>query len=58
MGRLRRKKFRFPVFAVIILVFSIYWFLDEVEIIHTKLPWIPVVLMIIAVGMIFNRVFE
>jgi uncharacterized membrane protein YoaK (UPF0700 family) len=48
-------KKRFPTLAVILLIFAIFWLLDELEILNINIPWIPVILIIIAVGMIFNR---
>lgn len=48
-----RKKF--PVLALIILVFALTWFLRELGYFDVKLPWIPLILVIIAIGMIFNR---
>lgn len=45
----------FPVLAVIVLVFSLVWLLNELEVISFTLPWFPVILIIISVGMIVNR---
>lgn len=45
----------FPTLAVILLVFAIAWLLREMEIIDINVPWLPVVLIIIAIGVIFNR---
>jgi fatty acid desaturase len=46
---------RFPVLAVLVLVFAGTWLLRELEIIGLNLPWLPVVLIVIALGVIFNR---
>jgi hypothetical protein len=46
---------RFPFLAVILLVFAFVWLLREVGFINLELPWLPIVLIIIAVGVIFNR---
>jgi len=48
---------RFPILAVILLVFAVIWLLSDLKILTISLPWIPIVLIIIAVGMIFNRYF-
>ena len=48
-----RKKF--PVLAVIILLFALAWLLSELKILVMDLPWIPIILAVIAIGMIFNR---
>ncbi len=46
---------KFPTLAVIILVFALVWLLRELEYLNIDMPWIPVILVIIAVGMIINR---
>ena len=46
---------RFPFLAVIILIFAGLWLLRELEVVNLKLPWLPVVLIVIAIGVIFNR---
>lgn len=48
-------KRRFPTLAVTLLVLGIVWLLSSMQVIAINIPWIPVVLIIIAVGMIFNR---
>jgi len=48
-------KNKFPALAMIILVFAITWFLRELGYLAIRIPWIPVILGIIAIGMIFNR---
>ena len=49
------KKPRFPTLAVILLVFALVWLMNELDFITLDIPWIPVVLIIVAVGMIVNR---
>lgn len=49
-----KEKF-FPTFAVILLVVGIVWFLSELNVITVDVPWVPLVVIIIAVGMLFNR---
>ncbi|MBS3084750.1 hypothetical protein J4411_02455 [Candidatus Pacearchaeota archaeon] len=48
-------KSKFPILAFILLVYSIFWFLNELKILMIDIPWIPVVLIIISIGLIFNR---
>ena len=48
-------KQKFPAFAVIVLLFAIFWLLSDLSIIVLDLPWIPVILIVIAIGWIFNR---
>ena len=46
---------KFPTLAVILLVVGLVWLLNEINVIAVDIPWIPVILIIIAIGMIFNR---
>lgn len=46
---------RFPTLAIILLVVAIVWLLSEINVLVIELPWIPVILIIVAIGMIFNR---
>lgn len=46
---------RFPFLGVIILIFASLWLLREMDVIDFYVPWLPVVLIVIAVGIIFNR---
>ncbi len=56
MARIRpRHRDGFPTFAVILLVVGIVWFLNELNLIVVNVPWIPTVLIIVAIGMIYNR---
>jgi len=46
---------KFPTFAVILLVVGLVWLLNDLKVLAINLPWVPIVLVIIAVGMIVNR---
>ena len=46
---------RFPTLAIALLVVGVIWLLNDLKIVLIDIPWIPVVLIIIAMGMIFNR---
>lgn len=48
-------KRKFPTLAVILLVLGIVWFLNDLRVLTFNVPWVPLVIMIIAIGMIFNR---
>jgi hypothetical protein len=48
----------FPTFAIILLVLGILWLLSELNIILVEVPWIPIILIIVAIGLIFNRVIK
>jgi uncharacterized membrane protein YoaK (UPF0700 family) len=54
--RVYRRKF--PVLAFIILIFAVTWLLREMEIIDIRIPFLPVVLIVIALGIIFNRLIS
>jgi len=41
--------------AVILLVVGIIWLLSELKLIDVNIPWIPVILIVISIGWIFNR---
>jgi hypothetical protein len=55
--RYRKVKYRrsFPTLAIILLIFAVVWLLREMEVIEINVPWLLVVLIIIAIGVIFNR---
>jgi len=46
---------KFPVLAVIVLIFALVWLVSDLGYFSIDLPWIPVILVILAIGMIFNR---
>jgi len=46
---------KFPMLATILLVVGVIWLLTELKVISIPIPWIPVVLIVIALGMIINR---
>ena len=50
-----KEKRRFPSFAVIVLVFAVVWLLSDLEWIVVDVPWIPVILIVISIGVIYNR---
>jgi uncharacterized membrane protein len=50
-----RRKRKFPTLAVIVLIFAVVWFLDELGYLNIDMPWIPAILIIVAIGWIINR---
>ncbi len=46
---------KFPTFAVIILVIAVAWLLSDLNYLKINIPWIPVILILISLGWIFNR---
>ena len=51
-------KNKFPVLATLLLILGLVWFVQEVGYAQIDLPWVPVIVIVIAVGMIFNRFKE
>lgn len=51
-------KKRFPTLAVILLVFSLTWLLNELNVVNLDIPWIPTILSLIAIGWIVDRYVE
>jgi hypothetical protein len=49
------KKISFPTLAVILLIVGIVWAVDALGYLDIDFPWLPVVIIIIAIGMIVNR---
>ena len=49
---------KFPTFGVLLLVFGLIWLLNDLNMIQVDVPWIPIVIVIIALGMIYNRLCE
>ena len=48
----------FPTFAVIVLLFAVFWLLSDLGVITVSLPWFPVIIGVIALGWIINHYFE
>jgi hypothetical protein len=48
-------KKEFPTFAVILLVLGVLWLLTDLDILSVSIPWFPIILVIIALGMIVNK---
>ena len=57
MGIFRKKK-RFPTFAILLLVLGLVWLANSMELISINIPWMPVTLVVVAIGMIFNRLWD
>lgn len=58
MAIFKKSKPKFPTLAVILLVVALIWLLGEMDYLTINIPWIPVVLIIIAIGMIINKYKE
>jgi|TARA_B100001971_G_C18127842_1_gene503074 hypothetical protein len=46
----------FPTFPVIILALGVWWLLSDLGIITVDVPWIPIILITIAIGWIVDSV--
>jgi len=46
---------KFPVLAVILLLFAMVWFFNDLGYWHLNVPWLPVIVIVLAIGFIFNR---
>lgn len=45
----------FPTFAVVILVIGVSWLLNDLNIFSFKIPWFPLVLIILVLGWIVDH---
>lgn len=48
-------KSKFPALAVLLLILGFVWLFNEIGIYRIDLPWIPVIVIVVAVAMIWNR---
>lgn len=48
-------KRKFPTLATILLVLGIVWFLNDLKVLAVNVPWVPLAIIIIALGIIINR---
>lgn len=53
MALLKKKK-RFPTLAAIVFIVALLWFLSGLGVIAVDIPWLPLVVLIIALGWIVN----
>ena len=51
-----RRSPKFPMFAVVLLIVAVVWFLSELGLWAINVPWIPLIVIIVAIGFIYNRV--
>ena len=48
----------FPLAGVILLIIGIVWFLNELNVFTIPVPWVPLVLIVIAIGLIVNHYYR
>ena len=44
----------FPTFAVIVLILAVLWLLSETGILTLSIPWIPLIVAIVALGWVID----
>jgi len=45
----------FPTFALIVLFIGVFWLLNELNVLKVKVPWIPIVIIVVALGWIIDH---
>jgi uncharacterized membrane protein YoaK (UPF0700 family) len=58
MALFRKNKPKFPTLAVVLLILAVIWLINDMGYLAIKIPWIPVILIVVAVGIIINRYRE
>lgn len=48
-------KNKFPTLAAILLFTGVLWTIESLGYLQINFPWLPIVLIIVAIGMIANR---
>jgi len=48
-------KKRFPTFGAILLAIGVIWLLNDLEVVPVDLPWVPIVVIVIAIGLLINH---
>jgi len=46
---------KFPMLAVILLIFALAWLFNELGYFKINIPWVPTILIVVAIGLIANR---
>lgn len=52
-GKMKNKTF--PTFAIVLLVLAVLWMLSELGVLTISLPWLLIIVVIIALGMVVNH---
>jgi hypothetical protein len=55
MKRFEQAKKRFPVFGAIVLVTGVVWLLNALSVFSIELPWLPILVIVLGVGMLTNH---
>jgi apolipoprotein N-acyltransferase len=54
----RKHRNIFPVGGFIVLVIGIVWMLNELNVFSINLPWVPLVIIVIGLGIILNHYYR
>ncbi len=54
----RRRRRIFPTFAVVLIAIGIVWLLNSLNLVSIDLPWLPIIIIIIGVGIFVNNYWE
>ena len=56
----RRPRHRhwFPIGGFILLVIGLVWLLNELNVFRINIPWVPLVVIVIGIGIIFNHYYR
>ena len=46
---------KFPIFAVLVLIIAILWFLSDLKVFSTNVPWLPLIVIILSIGMMIKH---
>jgi hypothetical protein len=49
------KKGKFSIFWFFILVLGIVWFLTEIGLLEFDIPWLPLIVIVISLGIFINK---
>ena len=49
------QKPKFPTLAVILLIVGVLWIINDLTIVKINIPWFPLILTVVSIGMIVNR---
>jgi hypothetical protein len=45
----------FPTFALVVLLIGVFWLLNELNVLKVKIPWIPIIIIVVALGWIVDH---
>ncbi|UCD03589.1 MAG: hypothetical protein JSW73_03555 [Candidatus Woesearchaeota archaeon] len=48
---------KFSIFAILILIIAILWFLADLEVFSANVPWLPLIVIILSIGMLAKHAY-